>query len=105
MTPTPRPIRVAAMLAFLAGLAIYGWGAVHSPLLDADRMAERTYRQAVAAGAAVSAEDARLAERYWQRYPDIAADPYFGRAGPAGPRGARDHYDKHGRREGRIWGE
>lgn len=100
-----RIVRAAALAAFIVALAVYGWRAAHSPMLDEALAEEQRYRRATAAGAAIGAEDSRLAERYWQRYPDIAGDAYFGRSGPGGPSGARDHYERHGRREGRIWGE
>ena len=44
-----------------------------------------------------------LAEAYWSRYPDVAADAVFGRTGKMGIYGAREHYQRHGRHEGRIW--
>jgi hypothetical protein len=50
------------------------------------------------------AAERRLAERYWQRYPDIAANGHFGRQGSFGIHGAREHYQRHGRHEGRLWG-
>ncbi len=37
-----------------------------------------------------------LAEIYWSRYPDVRADPYFGKGGRLGNYGAREHYRRHG---------
>ena len=51
-----------------------------------------------------SAEEIEMANAYWQRYPDVGQDSYFGRNGVMGIRGARAHYQQHGRHEGRIWG-
>lgn len=46
-----------------------------------------------------------LAEAYYLRYPDIASDTFFGRSGPMGIYGAREHYRQYGRSEGRIFGD
>jgi hypothetical protein len=43
------------------------------------------------------------AERYWSCHPDVAAHPNFGRNGPLAYHGAREHFDRHGKREGRVW--
>jgi len=47
----------------------------------------------------------KLAEAYWQRNPDVAKSPVWGRESPLGILGARDHYRFCGKREGRKWGE
>lgn len=44
-----------------------------------------------------------LAEAYWQRYPAVEKNDYFGREGPLGISGPREHYRLYGQREGRIW--
>ena len=100
-----RIAHAGAFLAFVAALAVYGWRAVDSPLLNERLAEEQRFRRATAARLVAEPVDALLAERYWQRYPDVAGDRYFGRDGEAGPQGARAHYDKHGRVEGRIWSE
>lgn len=41
-------------------------------------------------------------EDYWRRYPDVAADSYYGRSRPTG---AREHYDCCGKFEGRTWND
>jgi len=43
-----------------------------------------------------------LAEAYWRRYPDVRNDPYYGKHGPMGFKGAREHFEQHGKYEGRI---
>ena len=50
-------------------------------------------------------QEAALADAYWRRYGDVAADSVVGRDGALGVFGAREHYNRHGRRENRIWGE
>lgn len=44
-----------------------------------------------------------LAEAYWQRYPDVINHSYYGKQGPMGIYGAREHYKQHGKPEGRIF--
>lgn len=46
-----------------------------------------------------------LAGAYWNRYPDVAASPLWGRQGTMGVLGPREHYQLFGRLEGRHWGE
>jgi len=43
------------------------------------------------------------AELYWNQYPDVAKDDFFGRSGQAGCGGAYEHWTRHGRQEGRVW--
>ena len=42
------------------------------------------------------------AQDYWNRYPDVAADSYYGRSRPTG---AQEHFSCCGRFEGRTWNE
>jgi hypothetical protein len=51
------------------------------------------------------AQEERLARAYWARNPDVAGDSYFGEQGRLGVFGARTHYERHGQREGRAWGD
>lgn len=50
------------------------------------------------------ARERMLAEIYWSKYPDVAADAYFGKNGRLGVYGPREHYRRH-RTEGagRVW--
>ena len=97
--------RPAALAAVALGLLVYLIGALNSPMLDRGLAARRTMLEAVAREpAGDSQKEPALAEAYWARYPDVAADAFFGRAGKLGVRGAREHYQRHGRNEGRIWG-
>jgi hypothetical protein len=94
-----------ALALLLGGFAAYGYGAAHSPLLDRDLAERRAWlRLEAAEGGADAAAEAGLAEAYWQRNPDVAADRYFGRGGVLGFFGPREHWKRHGRREGRAWG-
>ena len=43
------------------------------------------------------------AEIYWNQYPDVAKDDFFGRSGKVGCNGAYEHWIRHGRQEGRAW--
>jgi len=44
------------------------------------------------------------AQKYWNAYPDVAQDAFFGLHGTAGCQGAYEHWTRHGRQEGRVWG-
>lgn len=94
-----------ATVPFLLALTLYGWAALQSPLLDR-RHAEQDRFLAAVAQATVSydAVDTGAATAYWERYPDVVGDAYYGPSGPLGVRGALQHYRDHGRGEGRHWG-
>ncbi len=93
-----------AGVAVAGALAIYLWGAFTSPVFDQQRYRERAYLRAqLAQSEQRSEQEAALAEAYWRRYPDVAADPTYGRDG-MGIEGARAHYRNHGKAEGREWG-
>jgi hypothetical protein len=75
-------------------------------LFDRSAIRERVYAQRLEQSAKAGPTPREIrgnAETYWAHYPDVANDPYFGRNGPLGIFGAREHYDRHGRREGRVW--
>jgi len=99
-------LRLAAILAVAAAAwAVYAYGALHSPLLDPALREQRAYIDRVLHESKLDPdEERRLADLYWSRYPDVAADANFGRAGAMGVLGAREHFNRHGRREGRVWG-
>jgi len=48
--------------------------------------------------------EARLAEAYWQRYPEVERSPVWGRNGSLGILGPRDHYIHRGSAAGMVWG-
>lgn len=96
---------IFSVTPFVLALAVYGWQGSRTPLLNS-LLAERDhYLAAVSEQMSVdpSAEEAE-AKAYWGRYPDVAANDYYGPGGPLGLLGARQHYRDHGRREGRRWG-
>jgi hypothetical protein len=102
--PLPR-IRIAlAAAAFIGAIAVYGYGIARSPLLNAETRAQQQVLARFALQQASPDEVRALAEAYWQRNPDVAQDSFFGRNGKMGIFGAREHYDRHGRKEGRRWG-
>jgi|GEM_PF-1910542 len=45
----------------------------------------------------------RIAELYWQSYPDVEKNGGYGRNSAMGAKGAFLHYQEHGQREGRAW--
>lgn len=96
---------LAAGALFAGALAIYAAGALRSPLLDHEEAARRSLV------ATLSLQDTTdmvretvLARAYWDRNPDVREHAFFGDDGPLGAFGAREHYDRHGRLEGRRWG-
>lgn len=94
-------ILVFALAAtFVVAVGLYGVGVSNSPLAS-DTLAKRQdyVRQHYELGRA----EVR-ARAYWERYPDVRADAFFGEGGAQGIFGAWVHYDRHGRAEGRIWG-
>lgn len=95
-----------AILIFM--LACGGWllGAMETPVLNHQLAAQHAVATSVAkTGSLDMAAEQRLAEAYWRRNPDVAADAYYGRHGRIGVLGAREHWLRHGRSEGRHWGE
>jgi hypothetical protein len=90
---------------FVLALVIFAVEAARSPLLDAGFAVRQRYIAAATdRGVTDGAAEATAAAAYWARYQDVAADGYYGRGGPLGAFGARQHYLDHGRREGRQWG-
>ncbi len=98
--------RIAIAALLLAGFGSYAWGALHAPWMDSNRPAQlQLARQVIKeADQRNDMAERRLSEDYWTRYPDVAADAYFGRNGKLGIQGAHEHYQRHGRHEGRVWG-
>ncbi len=92
--------------AFAGAFAIYAGMAWHSPVWRSDLAAREKELRVLAAGAQIDmAAEATLAKAYWARYPDVATNPIYGEGGRLGLMGAREHFNRHGRREGRIWGQ
>lgn len=86
------------------GLYYYAKGFARSSILNPDREAENRYLQKFIENNDHNLRAEKLlAEGYWSRYKDVRRDRYWGRNGPMGIWGARDHYQQHGRREGRIF--
>jgi hypothetical protein len=78
---------------------------MNSGILDPAIRAEKQYLDSYIREHSPDLQHQRmLARAYWTRYEDIRTDPYFGEHGPNGIFGARDHYNLHGRREGRVYG-
>ena len=62
-------------------------------------------KEAEMSGSPAAFEEIELAYKYWQRYPDVAQDSVWGELGEFGIRGAKEHFDRHGRyEEDRNWG-
>jgi len=95
-----------AATAMAIAIALYIYGFSNEPRLRNGDPQQRAYAlQVLKSQSHDMAQETALAEAYWRRYGDVAADPVVGRDGAMGVFGAREHYDRHGRRENRIWGE
>ncbi len=101
---SPRLLTWIAVGGFVLALVAYAVGAFDSLLLDPR---QRAATDLLIRYAAVEKTDERreqaLADLYWLRYPDVAGDWYFGKNGKLGLWGAREHFKRHGKREGRNW--
>ena len=85
-------------------LAVWAIGAAHSPFGSTSRAGNRRYLQTEAKQVERDrVEEGRLAAAYWKANPDVKADKHYGPNGPFGLLGAREHYQKFGRGEGRAW--
>ena len=99
-------LRIALFGLFVLCLGAYVYGASTSTLFDRGMADKRAYLMTASrAPEGDPAEIRRRAEAYWELYPGVAADEYFGRNGKFGIYGARYHYQAHGRYEGRTWPE
>jgi len=98
------PNRTGAVVFFVALIA-FAAGFVRSPVIDDVYAQERVVINKHARRAHVDVvRELALAQAYWHRNPDVAQDGFFGVDGALGTFGAREHYDRHGRLEGRRWG-
>lgn len=99
-------IRQALFGLFILSLGAYAYGAFTSTLFDESLADKRAFLMTASrASEGDPAEMRRQAEAYWDAYPGVARDEAFGRNGKFGLYGARTHYLRHGRYEGRTWPE
>ncbi len=92
------------IVLFAGSLVAYGYGAGHSPLLDSAKAKQFDYlRQVEKKSDLIRLDERQQAEAYWRTYPDVENHPYFGKNGPLGIFGAREHFRRHGKQEGRRW--
>jgi hypothetical protein len=102
----PRIQIAGAAVCIIAALSLYAYGYLNEPRLRDGDAQQRAYaRQVLKSQSRDMGQEAALAEVYWRRYGDVAADPIVGQNGALGVFGAREHYNRHGRRENRIWGD
>lgn len=77
---------------------------LQSPLYKREMVEQQKYLNARYDELAPDLQEQRqLALDYWQRYPDVRKDGFWGEKGRLGIKGPADHYRYHGRREGRIF--
>ncbi len=85
-------------------LVYYTNGLLHSPLCKPYLKIEQVMLQKYNTKKGVdNREEKVLAEDYWLRYEDIKKDKHWGENGSMGIFGPRDHFQQHGKREGRIF--
>lgn len=49
-------------------------------------------------------KEQKLAESYWQRYPNVRESGVWGKKSSMGILGPRDHFQHRGRFQGKVWG-
>lgn len=101
-------LRTVAVLALaVSAYGIYIAAALRSPLFDDNERERLAFlgSKKQAAGVPFTDQQRREAEAYYRRFPGLDKDAFFGRNGPMGVRGAVEHYRRHGRHEGRVWGD
>lgn len=105
MTKRSQHIRLLVSAAVLiSSTVIWGVGLKQSPLFQPEIQKEFLYvKRYKMEHTPDRLAEKILAEAYWLRYPDIRSDGYFGEKGPIGIYGAREHYEQHGKREGRLY--
>lgn len=104
---TKRPKLKAVVVTGIMTTSCVLWifGLFTSPLTSPSTKAERRYVETYIQSHSPDLDKVRvLAELYWKRYPDVGQDHHYGRNGIMGIYGARNHYDQHGKVEGREWG-
>lgn len=95
---------VITWIALVTAAVLWTRGFLQSPIVHPERKAEV---KLIAGSSQADAPDPQqekiLAASYWQRYLDIRENDHWGEKGPMGIWGPRDHFRKHGKREGRIF--
>lgn len=95
---------VTAFTLFLSIVA-WGYGMFQSRIWDPQVREEQRYLTGFLRDSSADRSlERQLAKAYWLRYEDVRSDSFFGENGPGGIYGAREHYQLHGRHEGRIFG-
>lgn len=103
-SPANLLLTVISLTAITVSLYLYINNLLHSPIVNPSQQAEKKYLQSfIENNDQRYKEEKLLAEGYWLRYKDVATNRYWGKNGPMGIWGPRDHYQLHGRREGRIF--
>ncbi len=97
--------KIAISLILLLSYILWFTGFLASPVGNKQKALEQQYLEKILTTKAPRyKEEKELAQAYWLRYPGVQKDLYFGKSGPKGVWGAREHYELYGKKEGRIWG-
>ena len=90
-------------IALTVATAFWVRGLLQSPLVQPDGRSRERSVGALSPHPREQRREAQLAQGYWQRYRDVREHDYWGEKGAMGIQGPRDHFRRHGRREGRIF--
>lgn len=98
-------LRLVVVLIFCSiSAGLWGLNFLQSPLYNHEMKLQQKYLSSKYDELAPDLQEQRLlAFDYWQRYPDVRKDSFWGEKSRLGVKGPADHYRHHGRREGRIY--
>lgn len=103
---TRKNIARAFVSAIIISISLWLWtrGLLQSPVMDPLVLKEKAFvKQYIQDNSPDYGAVKLLAEAYWERYPDVERDSYYGRKGPMGIFGPKEHFEQHGKREGRLY--
>lgn len=97
----PKRVIVDSLLSLICAAVIVGAGSL---VVEARRDSSAFDTLARLKLSNPNAIDERaFAEAYWSEHQDVMTSPQYGEAGRMGAYGARAHYLRYGRSEGRLW--
>jgi len=97
----PKRLIIDSMLSVICACLIVGAGSL---VVEARRDTSATDTVARLKLSYPNATDERaFAEAYWSEHQDVMTSQQYGKAGRMGIYGARAHYLRYGRSEGRLW--
>lgn len=102
--PIPRLSLGITIAAVIISSGLWLAGLLSSPLINPENQSIYSYRRnTISSSNPEYLAEKKLAEAYWQRYPDVNLSEYWGPTGPLRIFGPHDHYKQYGQQEGRIF--